>query len=198
MKNLKNLAVASAVVALSGSAYAIPTLTISDGVGAPVTVVNASGIVLESFSDAFWTVVISTGETKPVFGNAPSPMMDLNIQATSAAGNTHNLTVTFSDDLFGPTSGRFGVQLSGHVTNPQGGPGATVTYNTFYSAANTIPATTALTASGSINDVAGGCSYTGTSGAFSQSSYSLSQVVTVGATPSASYSLDASLVTVPD
>jgi hypothetical protein len=120
--------------------------------------------------------------------------MDLNVQATSLGGGTANpLTVTFSDDFFGPVNGTLQAQLSGHTVS--GGTSGTVNYNTFYSTANTIPATTPLTASGTLV----GPTYASVqTGSINAGSFSLSQVVKISQSPAASYSLDASLSGVPD
>jgi hypothetical protein len=199
MKRIKLLAMALATMAVTGSALAIPTLIISDGVTS-TSLTSASGIVVYSNTsfDGAWSVVISTGETKPALGSATTPIFDLNIQATSlTSAATHNLTITFSDNGFGPTSGNFQAILSGHLV---AGTGQNVTYNTYYDAGNVTGATTTpLTSSGAVpppnyNSTVGG-------GPVNQSLYSLTQVVTIGGAGTGaggSYSLDASLAGVPD
>ncbi len=200
MKTFKALAVGLAAIAVTGSALAIPTLTISDGL-TTVTVTDASGIVVyanPSF-DASWSVVISTAETKPALGTAASPVMDLNVQATSLSANpVRNLTITFSDNSFGPAPSAFQTQMSGHVVS---GTGQNVTYNTYVSAANVVGAqTTLLTASGIMAPPTYSSVKTGSVGTLAL--YSITQVVTINGTPvgttGGSYSLDASLTGVPD
>src|ERR1035441_2385078 len=87
MKKLKILAVALGALAVAGSALAIPTLTISDGLTS-TTVTGASGIVsyVNGSFDGAWSVVAVTGETKPALGSASNPRMDLSIQVTSLNG----------------------------------------------------------------------------------------------------------------
>ena len=195
MKKLKVLAVALGAVAVTSSALAIPTLTISDGL-TTATVTSATGFVNYNNPtfDASWSVVISTAETKPLIGTAALPIMDINAQVTSlAATPQRNLTITFSDVGFGPTAS-FAAILSGHVI---AGTGANVTYNTFYDALNSGNPVTSLTTSGTLP----GPTYASTVGGGAiAANYSLTQVLTVNGSTSAggSYSLDASLVGVPD
>jgi hypothetical protein len=196
MKKLKVLAVALGAVAVTSSALAIPTLTISDGLTS-VTLNNASGIVTYNNPtfDASWSVVISTAETKPALGSAALPIMDINAQVTSmAATPQRNLTISFSDVGFGPTAS-FAAILSGHVI---AGTGANVTYNTFYDALNSGNPVTSLTTSGTLP----GPTYASTVGGGAiAANYSLTQVITVNGSTTAggSYSLDASLTgVVPD
>src|SRR6516162_8061114 len=145
MKRFKVI-LAAAIAAATTSAFATPTLVISDG-STSTTLTSASGIItFGSALDAFWNVVIVTGETKPALGTATKPQFDLNIQASSAA-NAPNLTITLSDNNFGPTTGTFVGKLSGSVG---GGPGQNVSYSTFYDAGNVTSATTTpLTSTGS-------------------------------------------------
>ena len=201
MKKLKLLAVGLGVIALTGSALAIPTLIISDGIGAAVTVTDASGVVHYSNTsfDGAWSVVISTGLTKPAQGSAANPFFDLAIQATSLTFSpTHNLTITFFGTDFGPAAGSLQAIMSGHVS---AGTGQPVSYNTFYSSLNAGALTTALTASGSLappnyNSIVTGAVIPG-----GLNPYSITQVVTIGGAgtgPGGSYTLDASLSGVPD
>ncbi len=197
MKTLKVI-LAAAIIAATGSAFAAATLTISDGVtSTTVSDTDGDGIITFGSSlDAFWNVLIITGETKPAIGTATRPQLDLNLQASSTAG-APSLTLTLSDINYGPTTGTFVGRLSGSVG---GGPGANVTYSTFYNAANVLSATTTpLTTTGSLPPP----TYFPPdqfSAAFSQPLYSLTQVVTIGGLQGASgfYNLDASLSLVPE
>ena len=146
MKKLQILAVALGALAVAGSALATATLTISDGV-TTTTVASPSGTVnyVNGSFDSAWSVVAVTGQTKPALGSASNPRMDLSIQATSL-GPPRPLVITFSDNSFGPPPTNFQATLTGHLTS---GTGATITYNTYYDAANVTGAeTTLLTASG--------------------------------------------------
>ena len=189
MKKLKILAVALGALAVAGSALAIPTLTISDGLTS-TTVTGASGIVsyVNGSFDSAWSVVAVTAETKPVIGSASNPRMDLSIQVTSLGANGH-LFITFSDNSFGPPPTNFQATLTGHLTS---GTGSTITYNTYYDAANVTGAeSTLLTASGILAPPI--YSSTSTGGPINQAPCSLTQVVTIGGAPGGSYTLDASL-----
>src|SRR5262249_10559550 len=103
-----------------------------------------------------------------------------------------NLTISLSDNNFGPTTGTFVGKLSGSVG---GGPGTNVTFSSFYNAANVTSATTTpLTTTGVLPPPA----YfppNQLSAPFSQPLYSLTEVVTIGGMPGSSglYNLDASL-----
>ncbi len=194
MKEQKILRTGLLVAALVAglSAQADPVITVSDGtttVG-PVTLTGGSGSISTSL-DTAWSVVVVAGESKPLLGSATSPDMELNIIATSAgAGKT--LTITLSDNGFGPTTGNFIANIDGH---PLSGSGDVVNFNTFYDAGNTLSAlTTALTTSGSITPN-GGNEYTNNQTATLNQAgpYSLSEVVTIAGNSAATYSLLANL-----
>jgi hypothetical protein len=204
MRKLKVLTVALGTMALTGSALAIPTLTISDGVTS-TTATSASGVdsyFTVSF-DGAWSVVISTGVSKPAagFGSAAGPLLDLNIQVSALSSSPeHDLTFTFSDNGFGPSPDGFLAQLSGHVVS---GTGQNVTYNTYYDSGNVTAAETSLlTTSGTLAPFSYHSAQSGSAGSLAL--YSLTEVVTIGGAgtaPGASYSLDASLAgvsSVPD
>lgn len=198
MKKLKTLIVALGAVAMTGSAFAIPTLIVSDGVTS-TSVTSASGIVSYSTAnfDGAWSVVISSGSTKPADGSATSPFEDLSIQATSLTFSPQrNLTITFFDTGFGPFNGSLKATMSGHVT---AGTGQNVTFNTYWDAGNTGATTTLITGSGAMAPPSYNSSLTGSvNGA---NPFSLTEVVTIngaGSGPGGSYSLDGSLAGVPD
>lgn len=208
MKSIKSVLATLAVVACAASAMAVQTQTIwvsDSGGGISLTpATSTSGSVIYSGSDSLWTVVISTGVASPPAvgqGTLTAPVLDLNIQATSAGGSTasaHPLLITFGADGYGPTAGQFLATMSGHLVS---GTGHALTYNTYSEANNTPianPSATLLTTM----SFPGGATYNSmtTSGAVSLASpYALEEVVTIQANSSgASYSLDGSLVTVPD
>jgi hypothetical protein len=207
MRSIKTLLATMAVVALATSAMAVQTQTIwvSDSGGgiSLVPAVSTSGSVLYSGSDSFWTVVISTGVASPPAvgqGTLSAPVLDLNVQATSAGGanaSLHPLSITFGADGYGPTLGTFSAIMSGHLVS---GSGHAMTFNTYWdtSPIATPPGTLLTTES-----FPGGATYTGTEVSGSQNllaPYSLEEVVILQANANgASYSLDGSLVTnVPD
>jgi hypothetical protein len=107
---------------LLGSALASPTasaaamFTVNDGVNPAVNVTDngvgdlnaATGAIATTGPIGTWAVNVETGLTKPVLGNASAPEMNVNgIHFASGAGQ---LTVTFTDSGFGPTS-VFGLQF---------------------------------------------------------------------------------------
>jgi hypothetical protein len=126
-------------------AYAAATLTLYDGVNPLITVVDngpgdlipTTGAILLETNVGVWNLAISTAVTKPLLGSPTSPVMDLDIQANSTAAGS--LTLTFSDNGFGPATGLLTATVTGHVV---AGPGATDTYTVFGDPANIVGATT--------------------------------------------------------
>jgi hypothetical protein len=109
-KTMFGMMVGAAIAGLSPSAQATARITLNDGVH-PAVVINdnispdtgtATGIMQSSTTLGVWTVIVST-ETKPAFGTATMPMMDVSVQAFSSAAGT--LSVSFSDNNFGPKKG---------------------------------------------------------------------------------------------
>jgi hypothetical protein len=174
------------------AAYADPVLIVSDGVTStgPITLTGGSGTFVASSFDSSWSVVVVAGESKPLIGSASSPNMELDIQAVSL-GSANDLTVTLSDNNFGPTSGSNNV--TAHIDGQAfGGSGSVITFNTYVDTNNTLAAlTTALTASGGIapniysSTVSNSLSLAGP--------YSLTEVITIPGATAATYSLDANL-----
>jgi len=136
-------------VGITCAVQAAPTLTIFDGVNPLVTIVDGSAADYNSFAGAVlavtnvgvWNLVITSGATKPVFGSATNPLMDLAIQASSSAAGS--LTVTFSDNNFGPATGTLNASISGVV---YAGASETVDYQVYGSAGNAVGSTTTLLA----------------------------------------------------
>jgi hypothetical protein len=180
--------IASFVTGLS--AYADPVLIISDGVtsSGAITLTGGSGTYVNPFFDSSWSVVVTTGASKPVFGTATSPNMELAIQATSL-GSVNPLTVILSDNNFGPTSGN-GNATAQIIGQAFGGTGDVVTFNTYADTNNALAGlTTLLTASGSLAPSL----YTSsqTTSLNLAAPYSLTAVVEIAGGQAVSYSLDA-------
>ena len=181
-------AVSVAALTVSLAAYGDATITISDGIVTATAAVDTNGVgvyVNPTFSSA-WSAVIVTSRTKPNAGSASNPNIELDVAATSLTGVP--LTITFSDNNFGPMSGTFNARLDGHAFN---GTGSTVSYNTYYDTGNVIGAqTTMLTASGNLSSP---YSSTANSPTISASAFSLTQVITIAGGSGGSYSLAANL-----
>lgn len=146
-----------AVMALVPAVQAVPTLQLSDG-STTVSITDdtafdqdyfshpqfqhTSGIVNFAGSVGNWTLNITTGVSKPAAGSAVSPVMTLNsVNASSSAGGT--LTISFSDDFFGPTTATMLANLG--VTFTSG----TVSYSTYSDSGNALfGMTTGLTSTG--------------------------------------------------
>lgn len=135
---VKFLAVAAGVAGLVGTASAVPTLYLSDGVtsvtvadGGPLDSNPAAGVVTYNGAVGInWTLNVTTGLSKPDLGSARQPWMDMNsVNATSRGAG--NLTLKFSDDFFGPTSGKLVSKLGGTTVG-------SVNVKTYADAANTI------------------------------------------------------------
>jgi hypothetical protein len=175
------------------AAHADPIISISDGVTStgPITLTNnGSGTFSTSAFDGSWSVVVVAGESKPLIGSANSPNMELNIQATSLS-SANPLTVIFSDNNFGPTSGNNNVtaQFNGQAF---GGAGTPVTFSTYLDTNNALGAlTTLLTTSGAMSPNI--YTSTVTSNLSQTGPYSLSEVVTIPGNTPATYSLLANL-----
>lgn len=191
---LKFAAIGATALGFFGSAYAVPSLRISDGVNPIVTVTDgagtdangAAGAVTWIGSVGVWTLNVDTGVTKPFTGSASAPYMDLNfIDISSAAGT---LTLMFSETGFtqlGSASALIGGTTSG-----------TVTYQTYWSASNTTFALdNLLTSQGPFGPGA----YSGSqfAGLVGGQPYSLTQVITITHTTAGTTSGDAEL-RVPD
>src|SRR5579862_595727 len=180
-------------------ADADPILIVSDGVNSSgaITLTNGSGnYVNESFSGS-WSVVITTGQSKPALGSAISPNMELDIVATSL-GSTNPLTITLSDNNFSPIAGNNNAiaQFIGHAF---GGTGDVLTFNTYTDTNNTLGALTSLLTTSGDMLPDGGNQYSSTAiGSLSLCRpYALSEVVQIGGTKAASYSLSVNLQTAP-
>src|ERR1022692_1927618 len=192
-KQILKTAIAIAALTASLAAYAVPIMIVTDGVVSSGPITGASGSVVYA-NPAFgssWSVVITAGTTKPLFGSATSPNMEIDIQATATgSAPVHDLTVVFSDTGFGPTSGRFSALLTGQALAPSSD--GTVTFDTYYDAGNNVAAVTSpLTASGGIPGPA--YSVLDQGGFIVGAPYSLTEVVTISGTPAANYSLGANL-----
>lgn len=176
-------------------AGADPVLIVSDGVNSSgvITLTGGSGTyVNEAFSDS-WSVVITTGESKPVAGSVVSPNMELDIVATSL-GSTNPLTITLSDNNFGPIFGNNNL-IAQFIGQTFGGAGDVLTFNTYEDTNNTLAGlTTLLTASGNmVPDAGNQYSSTVTNSLSSSGPISLSEVVHIGGAQAASYSLSVNL-----
>jgi hypothetical protein len=173
-KNLLKLGAVASAILLGGYsiANAVPTLTISDGT-TTVTILDngagdqsaTAGWVLWSGNFGVWDVIVDTGITKPIGGfSAINPGLDLGFQVSSTAAGS--LTMTWSDTDFGPWSGGFAADIGGTLAA-----GASISYSTYYSKANTVPAGTPLTST--LSSFSGAAANVGNLGF----PYSLSEVV---------------------
>jgi hypothetical protein len=169
----------------------VSQLTISDGVD-PTTTVNGSGSLDWTSTVGVWDFNDVTGT---LGGSATLPSLDLNFADSSSAAA--NLTITFSVSGFGPSPSAFNVSVGG-TTAPSAG--SSVTFSTFYSTANALPATTALTSPvvftyppSGFSEMAGVSVVNALTGP-----YSLSETIEIHNAGSGEASGDAKLSSVPD
>lgn len=114
--SLKLVAICASTMLVAVSASATPMLRITDPVTlatvtitdelAGDTLLGSPGLVGYSGSiGANWTVVVSTGITKPAVGTATDPFKHLNsVQLTSTGSGPASIVIEFTEDFYGPTS----------------------------------------------------------------------------------------------
>jgi hypothetical protein len=211
MKNYvyKILAAACALV-LGGwsiaNAVPVDTLKLSDslgdsvtlGVGGSVVVVGtasttsdftSAGMVNWEGSIGGWTVTAETGTATPV--TSMPELMGLSFSETSSGAGT--LTIDWTAVGFGPSTGGFRADTGGTV-----GSGASLTYSTFYSTANAIPAGTALTSPLAFATPGGFNGSDSRAVGSLGSPFSLTQQIVINDTRAATSSGSATITSVPD
>ena len=147
MKNIiKYLTVTAAAVVCAGTASASPTpsgaaLELISGATTVIIQDGGAGDILASTgavgwagSINGWSVVITSGLTKPVQGGVTQPDMDLSVQSSGPGSGL--LTIEFTDTGFGPVSGGVNHQFSGNIGT------STATSAGYYDTANGQFATT--------------------------------------------------------
>ncbi len=137
MKNITNyLALGAIALGLSGAAHAVPTMKISDGI-TTLTIADGSGsdsnpgagLVTWIGTIGVWNINVNTGVTKPAFGDAENPYMDLNfVNGSSSSGGT--LTIWFSETDFTKNGTAFAA-IGGTTAGM-------VSYETYYDSANAL------------------------------------------------------------
>jgi hypothetical protein len=114
------LGLAVAMIIASTTAYAVPTLRLTDlgsgasctlvdeagaaacilgGVGSGDNVTGTAGAVSGTFTLGVWIINVSTGVTKPAQGGVTAPYMDLNTVNVSSGAGT--IVIEFTEDGFG-------------------------------------------------------------------------------------------------
>jgi MYXO-CTERM domain-containing protein len=204
MKNLlmsggKLLLAGTMLTSFTNRVNAAATLTIYDGVNPLITVVDngpgdmigAIGAILVQTNVGVWNLDINTAITKPLFGSATAPVMDLSVQASSTAAGS--LRFVFSDNGFGPASGLLSAIVTGHVVS---GAPTTVTYDVYGDPANVVGATTVDIASAGTTALP--TTATGSGPLALPAPFSLTQVETFVASGATSIIADASFQVVPE
>ena len=150
------LAMAAASVVQAG-----PTMQISDGVNAALIITDNSALDSSgapgqvNFGGTYngWTILVSSGVSKPLIGSASSPALDLTYQVTRSGASQGTLTVLFSDNNFSiPAPANFTLAAGGTLGN-QGSPSINV--RSYYDLANVPLATTVQLTGHSFNSPGG-------------------------------------------
>jgi hypothetical protein len=198
-KSLAGGIVAASVLGFATLVSALPTLTISDGTSS-LAFSNASGFVTTGLvSLDNWSVIITTGETKPLLGSASNPQMDVVIQASSIGAGT--LSVALSDTDFTGV-GSLLETITGHVVS---GASETVGSSVYGNTGNVLGT---LSPSGSQVNFGSPLAtvpvqampiLASAPGSFPGSSpYALTEYIIINTSDSSSTSVDASFAAVPE
>lgn len=191
----KLLGIAIAIAGLTQLAHALPSIRIFDGT-TTITITDngagdsspVAGRVLWDGTIGNWTLNTHVGTGYPVLGSLTNPVLDLSFNAVSnGAGGT--LTIMFSVDGFGPTSGSATAAIGGTA-------GGSVVYRTAGGNNNTLFSTSnILTTQGPFT---GAFSGSVTGGSINNAGpYSLTQQIQI-THAGAGISTGNSLLTVPD
>ncbi len=181
---LKTFDLAAAAAGWVGSAYATPTLTLSDGTHTGTGTSGLYGAGTDGFSGSVgsWNINVTTG-----ISNSPGglPGLDLNSidEYSGSVGST--LTITFSDTGF-TQNGSALADIGGTQSYSSG---STITFNTYWNTTNLLTTSGGLTSTPFSAIDTSSINPTGT--------YSLTEVVTITANGPGESSFDAN-VTVPD
>ncbi len=188
------------VFACTSQVRAAATLSLYDGINPLISVsdngpgdqnVSTGGILVRT-NVGVWYLSISSAVTKPLFGSATDPVMNLIISAYSSSAGS--LSLTFSDNFFGPSTGTLNAFVDGHLVS---GAPTTVTYDVYGDPANVIAATTVHLASTGTSPLP--TSATGLGPLTLGAPFSLTQIVQLQATGATGISANASFnVTVPE
>jgi len=152
-RTMFSLLVGFALAGFCHSANAAATLTLDDGVNPKIVVMDnippdgasSGGVVLAITNVGVWRVLIVSGATKPAFGTASSPVMDIGLQALSTGAGT--LKVSFSDINYGlknngTATGVLTAQETGNLVSGA----ATVDFQVWGDSGNALGAQTSLLA----------------------------------------------------
>ena len=156
MKMMKRNAAAAAVAALSLAAapmsQAVPSMQISDGVNAALVITDNSALDSSlalgqvNYNGTYngWTILVSSGVSKPFIGSINSPALDLSFQITRSGASQETLSVFFSDNDFNVAAPANFMLAAGGTLGNLGSPGINV--RSYYNLANVpLAATTQLT-----------------------------------------------------
>ena len=142
-----------AVAALPSTALATPTLWLSDGIAAPVIVVDQGpldkdlldvGVVAYIGSLGSWNINVTTGMTMPAQGSASNPSMDLNsLDKRSVLTGQGTLTLMFSEVGYTLSGSPGAIMTIGGTIMPVIASGG-VTYKAYFNNSNVLFDTTGV------------------------------------------------------
>jgi hypothetical protein len=188
------------LLASTPQAYGLATLRLNiDGGGAEVTCADgalcdlntAAGAVTVSTAVGDFAINVTTGLSKPVFAQ---PMMDLNSVNIQTTGGAHTLTLEFSDDNFTVPSPAFSLLFGGTLS---GAGAVSVGAAAYLSEANTLFAQDTLI--GTVGPFGPGAfSGTATGPGTADTSFALTQIITLVTNGPTNFSGDFELSPVPE
>jgi len=173
------------------------TVTVADQSGSDSN--STVGVVTYVGAVGDFETNVTTGSSKPITGNATGPVLSLaSLNITNTSNTAETITLLFSDNGFGPTTGFPQAALS--VTQlgqtPPSPPNGSVTYNNYWDASNvTLAQTSLLTSIGPVTT--GTESAIGALGSFA-APYALTQVLTITLNAGGTFLGSADLVIVPE
>jgi len=141
----------------------------------------------------FWTINVTTGVSKPVFGSAVLPVLDLNSVNISLPGLGQTLLIQFSDSDFGPLAGglMFQSSIGGTLNSAFGSPANPKGEGGILQLLNNTPFIALSTWGDSGNDLFGndGMTAQSTLGPFPAGAFSATSLAPEGGPLAAPYSL---------
>ena len=189
-KHLLKIALPAVALVLAGSAYAVPTLTVSDNNGHTTgAITSGTGIVAFNGALGDWDINILSAITFPAVGSATKPKMDVSGQDQYAGvgGLGSVLTITFSGDGFSPIANSILAQLSANAVDGSG----SVKYTVSASGVGTVATIGPVNTPPAFGASQGGAITAGFTG-------TITETIVLSANPGYFASFDAGLKTVPD
>ncbi|MEK0450695.1 MAG: hypothetical protein RL088_2963 [Verrucomicrobiota bacterium] len=199
ISKLKALSVAAVglLIVAPVTALAVPTIRVSDGVNAPLLVVDESGgdlssgmpgaVALAGIIYNGWTLDLVLGMSKPLTGSATAA--DFSLYASAISSGAGSLKIQFSDDNFSPILGGYSLSYGGETAAT-----SSSAYKAYVDNTNILFGGSLL--AGSIDS--GAFSHNVSGSLAGAGPYSLTHEVQFTHTSASSSSISAGFVSVPD